>query len=136
MSPRVILGKCSVFCASEPYFSSAGPSIQMPKLSSGERALMARISSRSTLASAPDKPPPPYCIGHSGAVQPRAAMRSNHRRWASLAKVKVRPPQQTSSSVSGGRRMSGGQLASSQARVSVRNVSSASVTWSSSFSWA
>ena len=33
-----ICGRCSGFCASVPYFSSAGPSIQMPKLDSGERA--------------------------------------------------------------------------------------------------
>ena len=44
---------------------------------SGAGSLRAVISSFSTLASALDSPPPPYSVGHSGAVQPRAAMTSS-----------------------------------------------------------
>ncbi len=51
-------------------------------------------------------------------------MRSIQVVWASLLKLALRPPQQRSSSVSAGVRISGGQLASNQARVSARNVSS------------
>src|SRR4030081_1223620 len=95
----------------------------MPKLSSGERALIARSSSRSTFASSRDRPPPPYSFGHVGAVQPRSAMRSSQRFWSSDLKFQLRPPQQRSSSSSRGRRIKGGQLLASHARVSLRNVS-------------
>src|ERR1700691_580450 len=83
ISPRAIFGRCSRFCSSDPYFSSAGPSIQMPKLSSGERQLSARISWRRILASSRVSPPPPYSRGHSGTVHPSAPIRSSHCRCAS-----------------------------------------------------
>src|SRR5271163_2071038 len=123
ISPRAIFGRCSRFCSSLPYFSSAGPSIQMPKLSSGERHPSAAISWRRIFASSRESPPPPYSRGHSGTVQPLAAMRSIHCFCASDLKVTRRPPQQVSSSPTGGLRISGGQLASSHARVSVLKVS-------------
>ena len=111
---------CSRFCASLPNFSSAGPSIQMPKLASGERHSSARISCARTLASSTDKPPPPYSRGQVGTVQPRSPMRSSQMRCASLVNTALRPPQQMSSSLAIGVRISAGQLASSQARVSAR----------------
>src|SRR5260370_8043473 len=33
ISPRAIFGRCSCFCSSDPYFTTAGPRIQLPKLS-------------------------------------------------------------------------------------------------------
>ena len=81
---------------------------------------MARISSRRILVSAGERPPPPYSLGQSGTVQPRSAMTSSHCFCAGEEKVALRPPQQASSSDRTGLRISGGQLASSQARVSAR----------------
>src|SRR5262245_15334421 len=95
----------------------------MPKLDSGERAPIRDISSRNTLCSAPSKPPPPYSLGQSGTVQPLSRMRSNQTRWASEENLVLRPPQKTSPSDVAGLRISGGQFASSQARVSLRNCS-------------
>ena len=46
----------------------------MPKLVSGGRAPIAAISSLRTLVSAALSPPPPYSLGQSGTVQPRAAI--------------------------------------------------------------
>ena len=113
---------CSRFCASVPNLSSAGPSIQMPKLLSGGRQPRARISCASTLASSALKPAPPYSRGQVGTVQPRSAMRSSQRRCASDENSQWRPAQQMSSSLLIGRRISAGQLASSQARVSARKL--------------
>jgi hypothetical protein len=59
ISPRAISGRKRFFCASVPYFSSAGPSIEMPKLWSGLRAPIVAISWRRTLVSAAVSPPPP-----------------------------------------------------------------------------
>ena len=95
----------------------------MPKLDSGERAPIAAISSRSTLCSARSSPPPPYSFGQSGTVQPLSRIRSNQTRCGSDENFALRPPQYVSLSEVIGRRISGGQLASSQARVSRRNVS-------------
>jgi hypothetical protein len=50
-------------------------------------------------------------------------MRSNQTRWASEENFVLRPPQNTSPSDVAGLRISGGQFASSQARVSLRNCS-------------
>src|SRR6266481_345990 len=124
ISPRAILGRCSRFCSSDPYFNSAGPSIQIPKLSSGERQPSARISWRKILVSSRESPPPPCSRGHSGTVQPFSAIAPSHRRCASDWNTQCRPPQQVSSSVWVGRRISAGQLASSHARVSFRKDSS------------
>src|SRR5690606_1163384 len=124
ISPRTIFGRCSRFCSSVPYFSSAGPSIQIPKESSGLRQPRARISEARMLASAADSPPPPYSRGQVGAGQPRSAMRSSQRRCASDLNVHFRPPQQRSESSLMGCRISGGQLASSHARVSRRKSAS------------
>src|ERR1700691_5326283 len=121
INPAAIFGRCSFFCASVPYFSSAGPSIQMPKLDNGERAPIADISSRKTLASAASNPPPPYSLGQSGTVQPLSRIRSNQIRCGSDENLVLRPPQNVSSSEVIGRRISGGQLASSQGRGSRRN---------------
>ncbi len=95
----------------------------MPKLDSGGRAPILPISSRSTLCSAPSRPPPPYSFGQSGTVQPLSRMRSNQTRCGSDENLVLRPPQNTSPSPLAGLRISGGQLASSQARVSRRNCS-------------
>ena len=64
------------FCSSLPYLSKAGPSIEMPKLISGLRAPIRAISCCRILVSAGESPPPPYSLGQSGTVQPRAAMAS------------------------------------------------------------
>ncbi len=58
-------------------------------------------------------------------VQPRAAMRSSHWRCGPLS-FASRPPQTTSASLRIGVRISAGQFASSQARVSARKVSGVS----------
>jgi hypothetical protein len=65
----------------------------MPNESSGERQPRRRISPRRTLASSRERPPPLYSFGHSGTVQPRAAIRSNQRRCPSDLKDALRPPQ-------------------------------------------
>ena len=95
----------------------------MPKLISGLRALIRAISCLSTLVSAGESPPPPYSFGQSGTVQPRSAIRSIQSFCASFLKTGLRPPQQASLSSRTGSRISGGQFASSQARVSARKVS-------------
>src|SRR6185437_7354310 len=69
-------------------------------------------------------PPPPYSFGQCGTVQPLSRMRSNQTRWASEENLALRPPQKVSLSDAMGLRISGGQLASSQLRVSLRNFSS------------
>ena len=94
----------------------------MPNDVSGSRHVSRAISSRSTRASSLLKPPPPYSFGHSGTVQPRSAMRSSHTRCASFLNFQRRPPQQTSPSSATGWRISAGQFASSQARVSRRKA--------------
>src|SRR5260370_11664875 len=99
ISPRAIFGRCSRFCSSDPYFNSAGPSIQMPKLSSGERQPSARISWRRILVSSRESPPPPSSSAHPGTVHPFSAMRVSHNRCASDWKTQCRPPQHVSSSV-------------------------------------
>src|SRR5262249_46092014 len=100
-----------------------GRSMQRPKLDRGGRAPILPISSRSTLCSAPSRPPPPYSFGQSGTVQPLSRMRSNQTRCASDENFVLRPPQKTSLSEVAALRISGGQFASSQARVSLRNCS-------------
>ena len=104
--------------------AAPGPSIQMPKLCSGARQSSARISC------AQDAPPAVRrgrrrrsSRGQLGTVQPRSPMRCIHGRCASDWNLKRLPPQQTSFSVLAGWRISGGQLASSQARVSRRKPS-------------
>src|SRR6202000_5999 len=72
-------------------------------------------------------PPPPYSLGQVGAVQPLSAMRSSQSFCSGFLNVALRPPQieLSSSSVTATAvpRIEGGQFASSQARVSSRNVS-------------
>src|SRR5262249_11448202 len=84
---------------------------------------IAAISCRTILASSPSRPPPPYSVGQCGTVQPLSRIRSNQARCGSEENFVLRPPQKVSSSAATGLRISGGQLASSQARVSRRKVS-------------
>src|SRR6187549_3869449 len=100
----------------------------MPKLDSGERAPIADISSRNTLASPASSPPPPYSLGQSGTVQPLSRIRSNQMRCGSDENLVLRPPQKVSPSEVIGLRISGGQLACSQARVSLRNFSRSDIS--------
>ena len=79
------------------------------------------ISSLRIAPSSRAKLAPPYSSGHVGTVRPRATQRSSQSFCASDRNIKRRPPQQISSSP-GGSRISGGQLASSQARSSVRST--------------
>ena len=95
----------------------------MPKENRGGRALIRAISCSSTRACAAVRPPPPYSLGHMGAVQPFSAMRSSQILLSGLAHLNLAPPQGVSSAVRGVR-MEAGQLASSHSRVSVRNTSS------------
>src|ERR1700759_5127885 len=97
--------------------------MEMPKEGSGARAPIAAISCRTILASSPSRPPPPYSCGQCGTVQPLSRMRSNQTRCGSDENFALRPPQKVSVSAVIGLRISGGQLASSQARVFLRNVS-------------
>ena len=46
-----------------------------------------------TLCSSLFKPPPPYSLGQSGAVQPLAPILSIHNFCSSLLNVHLRPPQ-------------------------------------------
>jgi len=62
-------------------------------------------------------------LGQVVAVQPLAAMRSSQSLASGFLNTNFLPPQVASSSADMGVRMDGGQLASSHARVSARNVS-------------
>src|SRR5262249_556250 len=73
--------------------------------------------------SAPCLPLSPFSFGQSGTVQRLSRMRSNQTRCGSDENFVLRPPQNTSASEAAGLRISGGQFASSQARVSLRNCS-------------
>jgi len=99
----------------------------MPKDISAGRAWSRPSSWLSTRASALESAPPPYSFGQVGAVQPLAAMRSSHSFCSGFLNFALRPPQieLSSSSVIApwAPRIDGGQFASSQARVSLRNVS-------------
>ena len=95
----------------------------MPNEVSGWRAPIAAISWRTILVCSASRPPPPYSLGQCGTVQPLSRIRSNQTRCGSEENLVLRPPQNVSSSEVIGRRISGGQLASSQARVSRRNFS-------------
>src|SRR2546421_4270910 len=95
----------------------------MPELNKGWRAPIAAISWRTILASSASRPPPPYSFGQCGTVQPLSRIRSNQTRCGSDENLVLRPPQNVSSSEVIGRRISGGQLASSQLRGSRRNFS-------------
>src|SRR5450755_5073291 len=121
--PAAIFGRCSFFCASVPYFSSAGPSMEMPNDTKGVRAPIAPISWRRILACSGSRPAPPYSLGQCGTVQPLSRIRSNQTRCGSEENFVLRPPQNVSSSEVIGRRISGGQLVSSQAWVSRRKFS-------------
>ncbi len=99
----------------------------MPNEVSGCRAPIAAISCRTILASSPSRPPPPYSFGQCGTVQPLSRMRSNQTRCGSEENFALRPPQKVSVSAVIGLRISGGQFASSQARVSLRNVSRSAI---------
>ena len=104
--------------------AAPGPSIQMPKLVSGARQLeRAHLLRAAPWPRSAIRPPPPYSRGQVGTVQPRSPMRCSHRRCASDWNLALRPPQQMSSSLAIGWRISAGQLASSQARVSARKSS-------------
>ena len=126
--PCIIGIKCSRFCSSVPISSSTGPSIHTPKLNCGGRHPKRCISCSTTRACLGVKPPPPKSAGQSGANQPRSRMRSNQTRWSSLLNLTSEPPQTIWSCVSGWR-MAGGQLASSQARVSARKFSISCMTY-------
>src|SRR5450432_194418 len=97
--------------------------MEMPKDVSGWRAPSAAISWRTIFVCSGSRPPPPYSLGQCGTVQPLSRVRSNQTRCGSDENLVLRPPQNVSSSEVIGRRISGGQLASSQARVSRRNFS-------------
>src|SRR5467141_3643009 len=97
--------------------------MEMPNDTSGCRAPMAAISWRTIFVCSGSRPPPPYSFGQCGTVQPLSRIRSNQMRCGSDENLVLRPPQKVSSSDVIGRRISGGQLASSQARVSRRNFS-------------
>jgi hypothetical protein len=97
--------------------------MEMPNENSGCRAPIATISWRTIFVSSGSRPAPPYSFGQCGTVQPLSRMRSNQTRCGSDANLVLRPPQNVSSSDVIGCRISGGQLASSQARVSRRNFS-------------
>src|SRR3984893_13195589 len=88
--------------------------MEMPKHTSGGRAPIAAISWRRILACSGSRPPPPYSFGQCGTVQPLSRIRSNQTRCGSEENLVLRPPQNVSSSDVIGRRISGGQLASSQ----------------------
>ena len=95
----------------------------MPNEVSGCRAPIAAISWRRIFASSPSRPPPPYSFGQCATVQPLSRIRSNQTRCGSEENFALRPPQKVSASEVIGLRISGGQLASSQARVSRRKFS-------------
>src|SRR5881394_692345 len=97
--------------------------MEMPNDTNGARAPMDAISWRTILACSGSRPPPPYSFGQCGTVQPLSRIRSNQTRCGSDENLVLRPPQNVSSSEVIGRRISGGQLASSQLRVSRRNFS-------------
>ncbi|MNP38252.1 hypothetical protein D3C76_1317530 [compost metagenome] len=94
----------------------------MPRLICGGRHLIRRISLSSTASCSSLRPAPPYSSGHSGQNQRLSRMRSNHRRASSQGNCGFWLPHTTSPSAMPVR-MDGGQLASSQARVSCRNCS-------------
>src|ERR1700681_3765683 len=94
--------------------------MEMPNETSGWRAPIAAISWRMILVCSGSRPPPPYSFGQCGTVQPLSRIRSNQTRCGSEENFVLRPPQNVSSSEVIGRSISGGQLASSQARVSLR----------------
>src|SRR6202012_2603811 len=97
----------------------------MPNDNSAGRALMRASSWPSTLASSFDKPPPPYSLGHVGAVHPFAPMRSSQSLASGFLYVCLRPPQTASSSNAPPPcpRIEGGQFSSSHLRVSARKFS-------------
>src|SRR3954463_13596488 len=97
--------------------------MEIPNEVSGCRAPIADISWRTILFSSASRPPPPYSLGQCGTVQPLSRIRSNQTRCGSDENLVLRPPQNVSSSDVIGRRISGGQFASSHARVSLRNFS-------------
>src|ERR1700704_668602 len=97
--------------------------MEMPNDTSGWRAPTAAISRRASFPCGAWGPPPPYSFGQCGTVQPLSRIRSNQTRCGSEENLVLRPPQKVSSSDVIGRRISGGQLASSQAQVSRRNFS-------------
>src|SRR5207237_4359166 len=76
-----------------PYSSRVGPIMVSPNPTSGAGSLRAAISSRRTFASALDRPPPPYGVGHSGAVQPRSAITLSQTCMSGLGYVARRPHQ-------------------------------------------
>src|SRR5258708_9080030 len=86
-------------------------------------AVIADINLRTILSCSPSRPPPPYSFGQCGTVQPLSRIRSNQMRCGRDENLVLRPPQKVSASDVIGRRISGGQLASSQARVSRRKFS-------------
>src|SRR5690349_18356071 len=101
--------------------------MEIPNDVRGWRAPIAAISWRTTLDSSPSSPPPPYSLGQCGTVQPLSRMRSNQTRCGSEENLALRPPQKVSLSDAMGLRISGGQLASSQVHVSLRNFSRVSI---------
>src|SRR5581483_3379510 len=114
------------FCSSVATWRSSGPIIVRPKPTSGGRRRRRAISWASTLASAADRPPPPYSRGQVGAVQPRSAITASQR-WTSSGYVVLRPPQHTSSGERGGVAIEGGALAASQRRTSSRKASRSAI---------
>ena len=102
--------------------------MRLKLLSPGEMSADQKQTYDESIAGKRGKPPPPYCFGQSGTVQPLSRIRSNQTRCGSEENLVLRPPQKVSSSDVIGRRISGGQLASSQARVSLRNFSSSDIS--------
>jgi hypothetical protein len=72
----------------------------MPNERSAGRAPIAAISSRTILARAGSRPPPPYSAGQCGTTHFLSRTRSNQTRCASDWKVGLRPPQKVSLSTS------------------------------------
>ena len=96
---------------------------------SGERQSMRASPAPAPWPRPPTDPPPPYSL-RPGRHRPAtlAPCARSHTRCASDLNFALRPPQQTSSSLRIGWRISAGQFGSSQARVSARKVSSVSVS--------
>src|SRR5699024_4217531 len=71
-----------------------------------------------------ERPPPPYSLGHVGAVHPRSNMTSRQRRTSGLDSVFFFPPQYPSKRPLRVPKIDFGALAKSHSRVSSRKVSS------------
>ncbi len=118
----MIGGICVWRCSSVPYSSRTGRASIVPCHARGLDSQGPAFPRPGMMASSPDRPPPPYCLGQVGAVpalcppcdRATASVPGACRRLACRRRP-VRPPASTCA-------WRGGQFASSQARVSVRKV--------------